>query len=353
MLNVESKITSYEPLEYAPNPPFGSVHIPIIMWFEIKKGHSTPEKVHIEPLSPLPLSPFCSTLHYGQSIFEGMKAYALEGHRVGIFRPDLHAQRFSNSAKTMAMAEFSPELFMECTKTYVKACKEYVPKEPGHSLYLRPLLLANDPVIKVRSSDSYRFVYMSSIVGPYFNKEKVGSRVLINKSFIRAFPGGTGEAKTSANYALSLQALEYAYSKNFEQVLYVDPIKKNKVEELGGMNFFMVKDEALYTPQLDGQILHGVTRRSILEIAQELGIKNYEQDVLLSDLTSGVSEEIFATGTAASISHLAELGVQDHREGPIKIYKFDKTDLGVKLRNYLMDTHIGKTDLSKTWLHII
>ena len=124
---------------------------------------------------------------------------------------------------------------------------------------------------------------MGSIAGSYFNKNARGQRALINKDFIRAFPGGTGEAKTAANYALSLRALDYAYSEGYDQVLYVDALKKEKIEELGGMNFFMVKDGAVYTPKLDGQILHGITRRSVLEITDVLGIKSYEETVLLKD----------------------------------------------------------------------
>ena len=353
MLNIQSQPLPKNSLNYKANPPFGSVHVPVTLWFDLKKTQGTPDKVHVEPLKDMAVSPFCSALHYGQSIFEGMKAYHLENGEVGIFRPDLHAKRFSKSAAKMAMAEFSPELFMESIVAYVKACKEFVPKEPGHSLYLRPLLIGNDPVIKVKTSDTYRFVIMSSIVGPYFNKNKRGSRVLINKTFMRAFPGGTGEAKTSANYALSLNALEYAISKDFDQVLYVDAMKKEKIEELGGMNFFMVKNNELHTPKLDGQILHGVTRKSIIEIAQKMGITCHERDLLLEELKGPNVSEIFASGTAASIAPLAEIGVQDSMAHEIDIYKFGNHDLAMKLLNYLTDTQVGKTEMSKEWLHTL
>ena len=351
MLNIESKISELPKLQYEPNPPFGSVHVPVMLWFDLGKTQGTPDKVTIEALDDMSLSPFCSTLHYGQSIFEGMKAYRQSEDSVAVFRPELHAQRFSKSAASMAMAEFSPELFLECINAYVSACKKYVPTEPGHSLYLRPLLIANDPVIKVRTASTYRFAIMGSIVGPYFNSNQKGARVLINKSFIRAFPGGTGEAKTSANYALSLNALEYAYSKDFDQVLYVDALKKEKVEELGGMNFFMVKDGELYTPRLDGQILHGVTRRSVLEIASKLGIKCHEKDILLSELIGSGVSEIFASGTAAAIAPLAEIGVQESKDHPLEIYKYGQSQVGAKIYNFLTDTHHGKTDMSAEWLH--
>ena len=350
MLNINSLLTEMPELRYEPNPSFGSVHAPVMLWFDIKKGQEVPDKVTIEPFGDTSLSPFCSTLHYGQSIFEGMKAYRLSENEVGVFRPDLHAKRFSHSASKMAMTKFNPELFLECISTFVKACKGYVPNEPGHSLYLRPLLMADDPVIKVRASDSYRFMIMASIVGPYFKNKKKGSRVLINKTFIRAFPGGTGEAKTSANYALSLNALEHAYANDFDQVLYVDALKKEKIEELGGMNFFMVKNGEIYTPRLDGQILHGVTRKSVIEIAGKLGIPCHETDILLSDLTSPDVSEVFASGTAASIAPLSEIGIQESIEHPIEILKFSDHTLSDKFLSYLTDTHFGRTEMSEIWL---
>jgi len=352
-LKIQNNVIKLIDLNYAPFPSFGTVHVPIVLWFEMDKFAGRPETVFLDPLSSVPISPFNSTLHYGQSIFEGLKAFRLNENSVGVFRPELNAERFENSAKIMSMADFEPELFMDCLTTYVKACKYYVPSEPGHSLYLRPLLIANDPVIKVKSSKNYRFLIMSSIVGPYFKKDTKGSRVLINKSFIRAFPGGTGEAKTAANYAQSLPGLEYAQAHGFDQVLYVDAMKKEKLEELGGMNFFMVKNGELYTPRLDGQILHGITRKSILEIAKSLNIKYHEEDILLTDVIQELATEVFAVGTAASVSSIAELGVQEKKGSEIKSYKFESTVVADKLRQVLLDTQTGKTKFSKSWLHRI
>jgi branched-chain amino acid aminotransferase len=352
-LKIQNNIKEHTELNYESSPSFGTVHVPILLWFEMDKHEGSPKEVFIDSLSAMKISPFNSTLHYGQSIFEGLKAFRLNDSEVGIFRPKLNAERFERSAKIMSMADFSPELFMNCLIEYVKACKKYVPSEPGHSLYLRPLLIANDPVIKVKSSKNYRFVIMSSIVGPYFKKNAKGSKVLINKSFIRAFPGGTGEAKTAANYAMSLPGLEYAQSIGFDQVLYLDAMKKEKLEELGGMNFFMVKNGELYTPKLDGQILHGITRRSILEIATSIGIKCHESDVLLSNITSGQAEEVFAVGTAASVSSIAELGLQEKKDSKVESYKFESTVVANKLRQILLDTQTGKTEFSKSWMHVL
>lgn len=353
MFNIIDNKPEYTKLNYAPHPPFGSVHTPVVLSFELAKGTSKPEQVRIQALGDLPTSPFCSTLHYGQSIFEGMKVYRQDHESVGVFRPDLHARRFSRSAEIMAMVPFSSELFLESLFTYVRACKEYVPSEPGHSLYLRPLLIANDPVIKLKSSASYRFVVMSSIAGSYFNEKSKGQRVVLNKSFSRAFPGGAGEAKTAANYALSLNALEYAYSKNYDQVLYLDALKRQKIEEFGGMNFFMVKDGELFTPKLDGQILRGVTRQSVIEIAREMGIPCHEKDILLTDVIGGGVDEVFACGTAAAIAPIAEIGVEEAVGAPTTAYHFESTAVGDRIRQYLVDTQFGRTKMSESWLHLL
>ena len=353
VLNKNENLPPFENLNYSENPTFGSVHIPIVLWFDLKCGEDIPGQVNIEALADMPVSPFCSTLHYGQSIFEGMKVYRQNENSVGIFRPELHAKRFSRSAQIMSMVNFSPELFLESVASYVRACKEYVPSETGHSLYLRPLLIAKDPVIKLKPSASYRFIIMSSIAGSYFNRKTKGQRVLLNKDFNRAVPGGSGEAKTAANYALSLSALNYAYSKDYDQVLYVDAVKKEKIEEFGGMNFFMVKNEEIYTPSLDGQILHGVTRQSVLEVADHLNIKSHEKTILLPELFDGEVTEVFASGTAAAIAPIAEIGLQENIKAPVKTFKFENSQVGDRIREYLTQTQRGNTEKSAEWLHSI
>ena len=342
---------------YPLNPPFGTVAVPVVLWFDVSKSNPTPKKIHIETLKELSVSPFCSTLHYGQSIFEGLKAYHLKNNDVGIFRLDRHASRFSKSAEIMGMCSFSPELFIDSLLAYVKQCKDFVPKEKNHALYLRPLLFANDPVIKVHASESYRFMIMSSIVGDYFASGKKESRVLINKGFVRAFPGGTGEAKTSANYALSLRALEHAYSHGYDQVLYLDAITKTTIEELGGMNFFICRENEIATPKLNGQILKGVTRESILEISRELGIQSFEEKITLDSLITGQIDgsiqEVFASGTAAVVRDLAEIGVQETISSEIQPYRFPQSETSQKLRAFLTATQWGETDLSQKWLRTV
>ncbi len=349
----ESNFSPKALFQYTPGQSFGTAHLPFVLSCDIKHDQTAANKVTISDLKPLSLSPFCSALHYGQSIFEGLKAYRQNSEQTGIFRPELHAERFEKSADRMSMPKINPDFFMNCLIDYVKACKKFIPNHEGVSLYLRPLLFANDPVIKLRSSQNYKFMIMSTIVEQYFKPNQPGGKVLVNKNLVRAFPGGTGEAKTSANYAVSLQGLEYAIQNNFDQVLYVDASTKTKIEELGGMNFFMVKDNSVITPKLDGQILRGVTRRSVIEICESLNIRVYEKDILLTKLTDGSTKEVFACGTAASIANLSQIGVQESHEQEITRFDFPKKELSTQLRKLLVDTHFGKTDFSKKWLHIV
>ncbi len=358
MLKISKNYTELPQLSYELNPEFGRVHIPVVCWCDLNKSSGMPSSINIDLANSFKISPFNSTLHYGQSIFEGLKVYRLDDGNVGIFRPDKHMARLVNSAKMMSMAPLDIEFLMECLKTYVAECKVYVPSEPGHSLYLRPLYLGTDNLIKVKSCEHYSFLLMSSIVGQYFksNSSKM-SKVLVNKTFMRAFPGGTGEAKTSSNYALSLPGLEYAQSLGYDQVLYLDAINKTNFEELGGMNFFIVKNNKLITPKLNGQILHGVTRDSLLEIAAFMGYETEVRDFSLNELIEGQKDgsikEVFASGTAASIAPLGEIGIQDTKGGDITTLEFPNTEVGTKLREYLVNTHYGRTEHSKKWLEII
>ncbi len=336
--------------QYPENPSFGSANLPIILWSDL----SADKEVCLSNTDSLPFSPFFSALHYGQSIFEGMKAYYLNESEVGIFRGPDHAKRFIKSAQMMSMDVIDEEFFNKSLEIYVKKIKKFVPTLEGHSLYLRPLLFAQDTVIKVRSSAKFKFIIMSSIVGNYFNKNSKGQKILVNKNFTRAFPNGCGEAKTSANYALSIPALEYAYSKGFDQVMYLDALTKTHIEELGGMNFFYVENNIIKTPKLEGTILHGITRRSVLELAKTLGFQAEEENLTLKELIKksqdGSISEIFATGTAASIAPLAEIGIEDPDTLTIQRLTFNTHPIAMKIRAYLEDTHRDKTEHSKKWL---
>lgn len=350
-LNLDIKDTDIQTLDYSANPPFGTVQIPLTLNLDITHDNLEPESVNITSARYITMSCFSSILHYGQSVFEGLKAYKLHDGEVGIFRLNDHAKRFKISAELMGMPSFPEELFIESVKTFVSECKKYVPDLENHSFYLRPLLIASDPVIKVKSSEKFRFTIMACIAGSYFKDENDGSHVLVNKDFVRAFPGGTGEAKTAGNYAASLNALEYAKKAGFEQVLYLDALTKKKFEELGGMNFFIIKDDTIITPKLEGTILHGITRASILEIAKTLNIKSEVRDILLEEvLDRDRVKAIFASGTAATIAPIISLGVQENCQSKIEKLTFEPNPLIFKLKDYLKSTFRGKTELSEKWI---
>ncbi len=321
--------------------------------FDLSHKNISPQEIEIVSQTEFSISSFSSVLHYGQSIFEGLKAYRIDEDKVGVFRLNDHAKRFKRSAEIMGMPAMDEELFINCVLKYVASIKHLVPREEGHSLYLRPLMFANDEKIKVSSAEDYRFVIMSSIVGNYFSSGKVGSKVLVGKDFIRAFPHGTGEAKTAANYALSLPALKYAHSLGFEQVLYLDAHRKTHIEELGGMNFFMLKENKLITPALGGTILSGITRQTLIEIASEFDLEVEDRDVTLEEVLNSEGVSLFASGTAATVVPIIELGHLDTVGGEVKSIHYKIDPMIEKLRNYLESCHHNKTPLSEKYHTIL
>lgn len=350
VINLEFDKSIIKNFKYSDTPDFGSVQVPIVLKALHSEGKPKGDIV-IGPNGDYKISSFNSTLHYGQSIFEGLKAYKMENGKFKIFRLKDAAKRFRRSAQIMGMSALDEEFFIDCVKSYVESCSELELTSKEHSLYLRPLLYANDSIIKVRASSEYQFVIMGSIVGSYFSGGKVGAKVYCNRQFVRAFPHGTGEAKTAANYAISLPALKHATSLGFEQVLYLDALKKENVEELGGMNFFMIKNGTLVTPKLSGTILHGITRDTILELAKHLDIPTEVRDINYKEIVEpSENQSIFACGTAATIVPIIELGFQESLEGQLKRIEYPVDPLAIKLREHLVDCHYNKSPLSDRWL---
>ncbi|MCB0393994.1 MAG: branched-chain amino acid aminotransferase [Bdellovibrionales bacterium] len=327
-----SKCTKLPPVKCEGNPKFGTQLAPHYLRVDIVDGE--PHDAAILQYGPTNLGPAASVLHYGQSIFEGMKAYRQKDGSVGIFRMDLHSQRFQKSAEKMAMVSFSPELFEFCLKAYVDFESESVPSAEDTSLYLRPLLFANDEVIKLGPGKRFTFLIMSSLAGRYFTDGEIKpAKVLVNKEFVRAFPGGTGEAKTAGNYAASLAPQAHAMKLGADQVLYLDAREHKYIDELGGMNFFVIKGNELITPKLNGAILNGVTRRSILELAPAFGLNPKEEPIefekLMSEIESGKIDEVFACGTAVTVCPLGQFMIQENSNDSIRLVElksdFSKT----------------------------
>lgn len=312
MLDIKSFADKAPKMSYELNPKFGTVFTSCYLRMDLELGQTSNFKAEILPFAPEMMSPGTAALHYGQSIFEGMKAYRQHDDSIAIFRADLHAKRFKNSAHKMVMAEIPENVFIDALKAYVHFNRDNVPAEEGHSLYLRPLMFASDPVIKVGTSKKYSFMIMSTIAGNYFSASGFTkkAKVMVNKGYVRAFPGGTGEVKTAGNYAASLYPQTQAAKEGCDQVLYLDAVEHEYIDELGGMNFFIVRGNELVTPSLNGCILNGVTRRSILELATELHLKPVEEKISITKLIGDIKEkrvtESFACGTAAIISPIGD-----------------------------------------------
>lgn len=341
---------------YSPHPKFGSIFSAHMLRMDFSSETEAEWNAEIIPYGPESVAPSNVTLHYGQSVFEGLKAYRQHNGSVAMFRADLHARRFAQSAARMAMPRLPEEIFLECLKTYVAFESDFVPSHEGHSLYLRPLLIGRDEIIKVGRSKMYSFYILSTIAGSYFHSgEMKPARVLVNREYVRAYPGGMGEAKTAANYAASLYPQTVAEKLGCDQVLYLDGSKHENIDELGGMNFFVVEGKRLITPRLNGCILNGVTRKSILELAPSLGLEPIETELKFSDVADGIRagriREAFACGTAAVVSPIGELVyLENEKSKPQNITLQNDFSTAKMLLESLSKIHRGQKSAPGNWL---
>lgn len=265
----------------------------------------------IIPYGPLALSPANSTLHYGQSIFEGMKGYKSADGRVLLFRPRKNMERINLSCDRMCMPNIDPDFGVQAVKTLVKLDQDWIPTAPHTSLYIRPFMFGDDPFLGVRAAEHYLFLIILSPVGPYFPQGINPVPIHVEAEYIRAVKGGTGEAKACGNYAGSMKAQMEAAKHGFVQVLWLDGIERKYVEEVGAMNvFFKIGGKAI-TPALSGSILRGITRESVIELLRRDGIPVEERPLSIQEIFEahdrGLLEEAFGTGTAAAISPIGRL----------------------------------------------
>jgi branched-chain amino acid aminotransferase len=292
---------------------------------------------------PITLDPATAVFHYGQEIFEGMKAYSQPDGSISLFRPDANALRFARSAARLALPELSVDEFIETITTLVKQDRKWVPKKVGESLYIRPFMFATEVGLGVRPSNKAKYVLIATPAGAYFNAANAVT-VWISTEYVRAAIGGTGEAKCGGNYAASLVAQKQAATKGCDQVVWLDAVERRWVEEMGGMNLYFVKgsgkDATVITPKLTGTLLPGITRDSILTVAKDLGYKVEEVMLSIDDWRDGVASgeitEIFACGTAAVVSAVgaakSEFGTWttgDGKPGPITM-QIRETLLGIQ-----------------------
>ena len=316
MLNIRiEKTTNPKPLPTPDNPlKFGTIftdHM-FIMNYETGKGWFDPRVV---PYQPIVLEPSAMVFHYGQEMFEGLKAYRADDGRVLLFRPDMNAKRTNNTNKRLCIPELPIEDFVEAVKAVVKVDEAWVPNKPGTSLYIRPFIIATDPFLGVRPSDTYQFIIILSPVGPYYPEGLNPVKIWIEDDYVRAVKGGIGEAKTGGNYVASMAAQMKAHDAGYSQVLWLDGVERKYIEEVGAMNICFKINGKVVTPALNGSILPGVTRDSVINMCKYWGLEVEERKVSVDELVaaarSGELEEVFGTGTAAVISPVGKLRYKD------------------------------------------
>ena len=274
--------------------------------FTLEYDHGTWKNPRIQPYGAFQMEPGASVFHYGQALFEGMKAFRGHSGKVHLFRPDFHARRIQDGAKRLCMPAVPQEVFLEAIETLVKIDESWIPTAKNSALYLRPTLIGTESFLGVRPSEKYLFFIITSPVGSYYGEKSPAVKIWIEETLIRAAAGGLGATKAAANYAASLQASTEAKKKNFSQVLWLDAAEHKYIEEVGTMNvFFKIGDEVI-TPSLDGSILAGATRDSVLQLLKDWKVPVTQRRISLAEVVAahkdGTLKEVFGTGTAAVIT---------------------------------------------------
>jgi branched-chain amino acid aminotransferase len=311
----------------------------------------------LRPYEPVTLDPATSVLHYGQAIFEGLKAYRQPGGSIATFRPDANAERFRNSARRLAMPELPDELFIGSLRELVEVDQRWVPTKPGDSLYLRPFMISTSVGLGVNApATEYLYTVIGSPAGAYFTGGVKPVSVWLSTEYVRAAPGGTGAAKCAGNYAASFLAQAQAVEQGCDQVVWLDANERRWVEEMGGMNLFFVYDSGenarLVTPELSGSLLPGVTRSSLLRLAKDAGLAVEERRISTeeweADAASGELTEVFACGTAAVIT---PVGRVKHEGGEFLVNGGNAGEWTMKLREQLIGIQEGTQVDPHGWMH--
>lgn len=328
------------------NLPFGKVfsdHMFVVDWIGGKWTNA-----EIKPLAPFEVHPGNLAWHYGQSIFEGMKATRHVDGTPLLFRPEEHVYRLNNSARRMCMPEVPEALFLDAIKMLVDIEKDWIPAEEGSALYLRPLMFATDEFIGVRASDTYRFIIFAMPVGPYYAKPV---HLKAETEYVRAVEGGVGEAKTAGNYAASLLPAKLAREEGFDQIMWLDAREFKYVQEVGTMNIFFVMDGKVVTPSTDGAILKGITRKSLIEILRAEGYEVEERKVAIDELVdaykTGTLTEIFGSGTAAVVSMAERL----HYNGADMTFDTTKYKVAPLAKSLINGMRSGRLEDNYGWVH--
>jgi branched-chain amino acid aminotransferase len=306
------------------------------------------KNVEIKPYAPFEIDPSCATLHYGQTIFEGIKAYKNEKGEVAIFRPDQNFIRFNKSAERMQMTTVPEWLFMDGMKQLIDLERGWIPNMPECSLYIRPFMIAADPFLGVRPSATYKFMIILGPSGAYFSAPM---KILIEQHYTRATPGGVGFAKNGGNYGASLYPVALAQAKGYDQVLWTDAIEHKYVEEVGMMNVMFVIDGKIITPSVEkGTVLKGVTRNSAIVLLREMGYEVEERFLSVAEIVDahkkGLFTEVFGVGTAAVVSYISRLAHAEY----VMEFDIDGLKVAPALKKELNDIRMGNIVDKHGWL---
>lgn len=328
------------------NLPFGKFFTDHMLEADYENGEW--KNIEIKPYQPLLMSPSLAALHYGQAIFEGIKAYKDRSGNPFIFRPHDNFRRFNVSAERMEMPKVPEELFMEGMRQLVELDKNWIPSRENHSLYIRPFMFSSDELIGVRPSETYKFMIILSPTGPYY---VAPMRIYVEEKYVRAVPGGVGYAKAAGNYGASMHATAEAKRKGYDQVLWTDAFEHKYVQEIGTMNVFFIMGDRALTPGLEqGTILDGVTRQSTITLLKEMGYKVEEGPINIEELIAAYKEgklqEVFGTGTAATISLIRELRYKDF----VMEFDVDTWKAGPTVKKWLTDIREGRREDKYGWM---
>lgn len=300
----------------------------------------------IIPMGLIPTHPAAMALHYGQAIFEGMKAYKDADGRPMLFRPEQNARRLNKSADRMGMPNVPEDLFVQGLKELVGLEHNWIPPMQGSALYLRPFMYADEPFIGMRAATHYKFIIIASPAGPFFSKR---IKLWAERQFIRAAQGGTGEAKAAGNYAAAIRPTELAKAKGYDQVLWLDAAEHKYIQEVGTMNIFFKIDGEFSTPELDGSVLHGITRTSVIEMLRAMNYKVTERKITINEIKTasknGKLEEAFGTGTAVGIAYIQEIGLGDET-----IHVSDESPVGLEVNDTLNAIKTGQLEDRFGWM---
>ena len=328
------------------NLEFGKVFSDHMLVMDFTNGEwQTPE---IMPFDSLNLHPATSAIHYGQSIFEGMKANKTEDGDVLLFRPEMNARRFAESCKRMCMPVIHDELFLELVKRVVEIDRDWVPNKKGYSLYIRPFMFATDNFIGIKPSDNYKFIIFTCPVGVYYTAPV---KVKIEEFYTRAAIGGVGRAKTAGNYAASLYPAKKGREEGFHQLIWTDGVEHKYIEESGTMNVVFIIDGKMITPSEEADtILKGVTKRSVVEIAKHWGVAVEERKVTVEEIITALKEgrvqDAFGAGTAATIAPISKIGYKGEL---FDLPSLESRELSMKIKAYLSDVKRGEVEDEMNW----